>query len=159
EEGLELQGRQRGPHRQGGPAGVQAVRSRGSAQGRAPRLRPRLPRGHARAGVQTDRRGAETAMNALLILLALTAGEFRAGAAAVDVTPKQFPVNMPGLFNENLAEKAHDPMHARAIVLDDGSLTVALVLVDNLGVAREVCDEAKLLAARKLSILPENILI
>ncbi|NBO92446.1 MAG: hypothetical protein EBV06_09085 [Planctomycetia bacterium] len=82
-----------------------------------------------------------------------------AGAAAVDITPKEFPLNMPGGFNENLAKKAHDPLYVRAIVLDDGSLTVALVLVDNLGVAREVCDEAKLLAARKLSILPEHILI
>lgn len=102
-------------------------------------------------------------MNTLLLLMlslhAAEAGPLRAGAAAVDITPKVFPVNMPGGFSENLAEKAHDPMHARAIVLDDGKLTVALVLVDNLGLAREVCDEAKLLASRKVAILPEHILI
>jgi hypothetical protein len=83
----------------------------------------------------------------------------RAGAAAVDITPKQFPINMPGGFKANMADKAHDPLHARALVLDDGKKKVAIVIVDNLGVAREVTDEAKLLAARKCDILPEHILI
>jgi len=45
----------------------------------------------------------------------------RAGAAAVDITPTQFPVNMPGGFLPNMAEGAHDPLHARALVLDDES--------------------------------------
>src|SRR5687767_11050505 len=83
----------------------------------------------------------------------------RAGAAAVDITPRQFPLHMPGGFAANLAEKAHDPLHARALVLDDGKTTVALVVVDNLGVAREAADEAKLLAARRCPILPEHILL
>jgi hypothetical protein len=39
----------------------------------------------------------------------------RAGAAAVDITPKEFPLNMPGGFSANLAESAHDPLHARAM--------------------------------------------
>jgi neutral ceramidase len=30
----------------------------------------------------------------------------RAGAAAVDITPTQFPMNMPGGFSANMAEKA-----------------------------------------------------
>jgi len=83
----------------------------------------------------------------------------RAGTAAVDITPQQFPVNMPGGFNENLAEKAHDPLHARALVLEDGRITLALVLVDSLGLAREVCDEVKLLASRRCPLLPDHILI
>ena len=45
----------------------------------------------------------------------------RAGAAAVDITPKEFPLNMPGGFSANMAESAHDPLHARALVLDDGA--------------------------------------
>jgi hypothetical protein len=83
----------------------------------------------------------------------------RAGAAAVDVTPQKFPLNMPGGFSENLAEKAHDPLHARALVFDNGKTTIALVLVDNLGVARETADDARLLASRRCPILPENMLI
>jgi hypothetical protein len=83
----------------------------------------------------------------------------KAGAAAVEVTPKEFPLNMPGGFGPNLAEKAHDPLFARALVLDDGKLKIALVLVDNLGLAAEVVEEAKLLASRKCGILPEQMLI
>jgi hypothetical protein len=87
------------------------------------------------------------------------AAPLRAGAAAVDITPKQFPLNMPGGFRENLAQSAHDPLHARALVFHDGKLELAIVVVDNLGVAREAVDEAKFLASRRCGILPENILI
>ncbi len=84
---------------------------------------------------------------------------FRAGAAAVDVTPKQFPLNMPGGFSANMAERAHDPLHARALVLDDGTTTLALVLVDSLGVAPETCKDAKALAEERCGIKPEKILV
>jgi len=90
---------------------------------------------------------------------AVTAAPLRAGAAAVDITPKQFPVNMPGGFSENLANKAHDPLHARALVLDDGKTTLALVLVDSLGIPQAVADEARLLASRRCPLLPEKVLI
>ena len=39
------------------------------------------------------------------------APSLRAGAAAVDITPQQFPLNMPGGFSANMAERAHDPLH------------------------------------------------
>ena len=84
---------------------------------------------------------------------------FRAGAAAIDISPRDFPVNMPGGFSANFAEKNHDPLHARAIVLDDGSIAVAIVLVDNLGISRDTLDIAKSLAAKKCGIPPERMLI
>ncbi|MCE9563327.1 MAG: neutral/alkaline non-lysosomal ceramidase N-terminal domain-containing protein [Planctomycetes bacterium] len=87
------------------------------------------------------------------------ASVLRAGVAAVDITPKDFPVNMPGGFGPNMAEKAHDALHARALVLDDGKTKLAIVIVDNLGVAREAIDEAKLLASRKCDLLPERMLV
>lgn len=83
----------------------------------------------------------------------------RAGAAAVDVSPTRFPVNMPGGFSENLAQGVNDPLHARALVLDDGAMALAMVVVDNLGVAREVCDEAKARAAERCGIPADKILI
>ncbi|MCX7826736.1 MAG: neutral/alkaline non-lysosomal ceramidase N-terminal domain-containing protein [Verrucomicrobiae bacterium] len=84
---------------------------------------------------------------------------FRAGAAAVDVTPKQFQLNMPGGFSANMAESAHDPLHARALVLDDGMTTLAMVVVDSLAVAPETCKDAKSLASQRCGIKPEKILI
>src|SRR5262249_41021961 len=83
----------------------------------------------------------------------------RAGAAAVDVTPLQFPVNMPGGFNENLATKAHDPMHVRALVLEGSGTAIPLVLADSRGVPRELTDEAKLLVSRRCPRRPENVLV
>jgi hypothetical protein len=82
-----------------------------------------------------------------------------AGASAVEISPKDFPVNMPGGFNTNMAESAHDPLHSRALVLSNGTVTVAMVVVDSLGVALEVGDEAKSNATGRCGILPENILI
>ncbi len=87
------------------------------------------------------------------------APQLRAGAAAVDITPKLFPLNMPGGFRANMAEHAHDPLHARAVVLDDGATTLALVVVDNIGVAQEVSDEAKRIASKKCGIALEKILV
>jgi neutral ceramidase len=83
----------------------------------------------------------------------------RAGAAAVDITPKEFPMNMPGGFSANMATGAHDPFHARAMVLDDGTTTLAMVVVDNLGAGPDVLDEAKGIASQKTGIPTEKMLI
>lgn len=84
---------------------------------------------------------------------------FRAGAAAVDITPREFPLNMPGGFSANMAERAHDPLHARALVLDDGSTRIAVAVVDTLGAGPEVLEEIKALASQKTGIPTERMLI
>lgn len=128
------------------------------ARSRYPRLEP-APRRHG-ASARTIRAIRKAAASASLAAASFLCGEvageepegLRAGAAAVDVTPQQFPINMPGGFGENLAQSAHDPLHARALVLANGETTVAIVVVDNLGVARETVDEAKELAAERCGI-------
>jgi hypothetical protein len=87
------------------------------------------------------------------------APSLRAGAAAVDITPRQFPLNMPGGFSANMADRAHDPLHCRALVLDDGTTTLAMVVVDNIGVAGEALDEAKALASKRCGIAVEKMLV
>ena len=87
-----------------------------------------------------------------------TAG-LRAGAAAVDITPREFPLNMPGGFGANMADSAHDPLFARALVLDDGTTTLAMVVADNIGVAPEVLDEAKAIASKETGIATDRMLI
>jgi hypothetical protein len=82
-----------------------------------------------------------------------------AGAAAVDITPKEFPLNMPGGFSANMAESAHDPLHARTIVLDDASTRIAITIIDTLGAGPEVLDEIKALASEKTGIPPHRMLI
>jgi hypothetical protein len=87
------------------------------------------------------------------------AAPLRAGAAVADISPQQFPLNMPGGFNANMAEGVHDPLHARALVLDDGAMQLALVVVDNLGIAREVADEARAIITERCGVPPERVLV
>ena len=89
----------------------------------------------------------------------LSAAPLKAGAAAADITPKEFPMNMPGGFNANPATAAHDPLNARALVLDDGKTQVVWVVIDNLGVPKKVVAEAKELAAKATGIPVEHMLV
>lgn len=84
---------------------------------------------------------------------------FSAGAAAVDITPREFPLNLPGGFNDNIATSAHDPLHARALVLADPGITIAMVVVDSLGVSPAETEEAKNIASEKTGIPAERMLI
>lgn len=86
------------------------------------------------------------------------APDLRAGAAAVDITPQVFPVNMPGGFNANYATNAHDPLHARALVFDDGKTTIAMVVADTISGSTEALDEAKAIASARTGIATNNIL-
>lgn len=99
------------------------------------------------------------AITLLSSALPARADALRAGAAAVDITPKEFPLNMPGGFSANMATNAHDPLHARTIVLDDGKITVAMVVVDNLGTAPETIEEAKGIASQKTGIPVNRMLV
>jgi len=83
----------------------------------------------------------------------------RAGAAATDITPQVWPVPMSGTFEFRPATAAHDPLAARALVLDDGATRLALVVVDNVGLHRELLDEAKLQASRATGIPVERMLV
>lgn len=83
----------------------------------------------------------------------------RAGAAAEDITPKLFPLNMPGGFSVNPASGAHDALHSRALVFDDGKTKLAMVVVDNLGLASETTAEAKAIASERTGIPVDRMLI
>ena len=83
----------------------------------------------------------------------------RAGAFAQDVTPEKFPVSVNGGFADRKATAAHDPLHARCLVLDDGKTKIAIVVVDSCMIPRELLDAAKALAEKKTGIPADNILI
>lgn len=95
----------------------------------------------------------------LLLTATADAAQLKAGAAAVDITPQVFPVNMPGGFNANYATNAHDPLHARAVVFSDGKKTIALVVADTISGSPEALDEAKAIAAAKTGIATNNIMV
>ena len=82
---------------------------------------------------------------------------FRAGAAASNVTP---PLGLPivGGFSPRPATHIHDELYAKCLVLDDGETRLAFVIVDNIGMAREVGDVARQIIQEKTGILPENVM-
>ena len=84
--------------------------------------------------------------------------EFRAGAARVDITP-DLGILIVGSFNPTPATHVHDPLYARTLVLDDGETRIAFVLVDNVGVPKVVCDEAKRLIAERTALPKSHVLI
>lgn len=85
--------------------------------------------------------------------------QLKAGAAAVDITPTTFPINMPGGFSANMAESAHDNFYARAMCLDDGHTAIVMVVVDNLGVAPELIEKAKQIASSKSGLPVSKMLV
>ena len=85
--------------------------------------------------------------------------EFRAGAAAVDITPTTLPAIVSGGFLERTADTVHDRLFARGLVLDDGTTKLAIVVADNLMMPRELLDRAKTLAEQATGIPVDHILI
>ena len=84
---------------------------------------------------------------------------FRAGAFAIDITPTAFPIVVNGGMRERTATKVVDPLHARCLVLDDGSTTIAIAVVDSCMVPRALLDEAKKRAHATTGIPPSRMLI
>ena len=105
-------------------------------------------------------------MRLFTLILALVSGLhgftadkiFRAGAATSNVTP-WLGVSMPGAFTDRRATKIHDELYARCLVLDDGQTKLAIVVVDNCILPRDVLDRAKALAEKAASIPAAHILI
>ena len=92
-------------------------------------------------------------------LVAAEPRALKAGAAAVDVSPVAFPVNMPGGFDANMAEGVNDPLMSRSLAISDGETTVVLTVVDNLGLPPPILAEAKKVASEKTGIPVERMLV
>ena len=84
---------------------------------------------------------------------------FRAGAHAIDITPREFPVLVNGGMLEGKATGVTDPLYARCLVLDDGTTRVVIAVVDSCVVPRELLDQAKALAEKTTGIPAKQMLI
>ncbi|HUT93800.1 MAG TPA: LamG-like jellyroll fold domain-containing protein [Thermoguttaceae bacterium] len=84
---------------------------------------------------------------------------FRAGASCVDITPKQLPAVVSGGFLERTAGEVKDPLHARALVLDDGATRLAICVVDTLLMPRDLVDKAKGIAEEATGIPTDRMLV
>ena len=83
----------------------------------------------------------------------------RAGASVVDITPRTFPVSSNGGMSDRSVGKAHDPLNARGLVLDNGSVRIAIVVSDSCMIPRDIIDDARKKASRSTGIPAGNMLM
>ncbi len=82
----------------------------------------------------------------------------KAGAAVSDITPPLGELVIGG-FRPFPAKAIHDKLHARCLVLDNGETRIAFVICDNVGIVRDVYDEARERIAKETGFPAENILM
>ncbi len=97
------------------------------------------------------------------VLFSIVAGSvhaqvIRAGSAQTDITP---PVGyrMAGYFNERLSTGIHDPLFAKAIVMQDEQERFAFVFCDLVGLSLNISTNARAQASARTGIPYQNILI
>lgn len=81
----------------------------------------------------------------------------RAGAAVSNITPP-LGASIVGGWKPLPANEVHDELHCRALVLDDSKRRIAIVLCDNVGIPREVLDDAKQRIDSRTGIPPSRVL-
>ncbi len=81
-----------------------------------------------------------------------------AGAATSNITPPLGTLRV-GSFAPYPTTHVHDELHARCLVLNDGTTTLAFVVCDLLGFHRSVSIEARRLIGAEIGIPPENVMI
>ena len=86
------------------------------------------------------------------------AGTFKAGAATSNITPA-LGGGIVGGFLPIPSTHVHDELHARCLVLDDGTKRIALVTCDLLGIHRSVSDAARTRIQERLGIPASHVLI
>ena len=83
---------------------------------------------------------------------------FKAGAAMSNITPF-LGAGIVGNFTIPPAKHINDELHARCLVLDDGTTKLAFAVVDSVSVNREVFDEAKRQITEATGIPAANIMM
>lgn len=81
-----------------------------------------------------------------------------AGAAQMDITP-HLGAFLAGTFELRPAEDVDDPLFAKAVVLDDGTTRLAMVVLDVMAIARQEVARIRRLVADETGIAPECVMI
>ncbi|MFO1499667.1 MAG: neutral/alkaline non-lysosomal ceramidase N-terminal domain-containing protein [Verrucomicrobiota bacterium] len=82
----------------------------------------------------------------------------KVGVASVDITP---PLGIPlaGYYHERGADGVLDPLFSKALVLESGGDQVALVVLDLIGITREVTDQARASIEQNSGIRGDHVMI
>lgn len=88
----------------------------------------------------------------------MTSLSFRAGAAQADITP-QVGVRLAGTLEGLVSDELLDPLHVRAIVMDDGKTRIAFVLLDVIAIDNVDAKRAREMVGAAIGAPAENISI
>jgi len=83
---------------------------------------------------------------------------FKAGAAKIDITPPLGTL-INGDFFPHYARYIHDPLHAKALVMQKGEIMVAIIVIDICSIKKEFIDSIKSGIQEQTGITKNNILI
>lgn len=84
--------------------------------------------------------------------------KLKAGAAVVDMTP-HVGVSIAGYFNDRKARDLHDPINTRALVLEAGDQSLAIVVCDLICLTEAETKPAKQRAAELTGIPADNMMM
>jgi hypothetical protein len=82
----------------------------------------------------------------------------RAGAASGDITPP-IGASLAGYLEERRATGVHDPLRAKALVVESGDDAVAIVACDAIALARGSVQEIRAIAHDQCGISAQNIMV
>lgn len=98
------------------------------------------------------------AVAALWFSLPVQAAGLTAGAGAADITPPP-GCPMAGYYSARGAEGTHDPLLAKALVLEKNGTRAALVTLDLITTTRKVVEESRALIEKETGIPGKNVMI
>ncbi|MGA2862891.1 MAG: neutral/alkaline non-lysosomal ceramidase N-terminal domain-containing protein [Verrucomicrobiota bacterium] len=85
-------------------------------------------------------------------------GEWRVGAAQVEITPPP-GVPMAGYYHERSAEGVLDPLYSKALVIECEGRRAALVALDLIGVTRAITDQARGAIEKSAGLPGDHVMI
>lgn len=94
----------------------------------------------------------------LAACLPARAADLKAGAAAVEITPA-VGTPMAGYYFERASEGVHDPLWARALVMDVDGRKVALVSLDLISTTKDMVDDARAEIEKRTGLKGADVMI
>jgi hypothetical protein len=94
----------------------------------------------------------------LQLACAARAGEFKAGAAQVEITPPK-GTPMAGYYKFRAVDGVRDPIYAKTIVVEKDGSRAAFVVLDLAGTTRPVVAAARKLVAEKCGLSADRVMI
>lgn len=84
--------------------------------------------------------------------------KLQAGAATSNITP-WLGVTMPGSFHPRYGEDVHDELLAKALVIDNGDVRIAMVTCDLIAVPESIVNAVKARIKERCGISPECVMV